>query len=91
MAHERFDDTVTGELFDPEDLKIEVLSSAAGYYIGQLEPCGAPFSRLSGYFKKLKEAEQALAKGWGLRGNLENEALIKSLDRNGKLKVSTVH
>lgn len=53
-----YEDTVTGEPFIAADLPLQVCMSAAGYYIGQLEPCGCPFDRHSGYFPT-KEAAQA--------------------------------
>lgn len=49
--------------FDPA-LKIEVLSSTAGYYIGQWDEDEGPFSCLSKEVFPTKEAaEQALASG----------------------------
>ena len=49
--------------FDPA-LKIEVLSSTAGYYIGQWDYNEGPFSRLSEEIFPTKEAaEQALTSG----------------------------
>jgi len=58
-------DTGTDEPYDPAELPIKVLHSPAGYYIGQLEPGGAPYSRLSDcYYKKREDAEKALAAGW---------------------------
>lgn len=79
-------DTLTDEEFDSDDLPVQVLSSAAGYYIGQLEPCGAPFSRLSGYYKKREDAEHELESGWIDRGAMENEKVVKSLKAKGKIK-----
>jgi len=44
-------------------LNIEVLSSAAGYYIGFFCPQCGPYSRESGYFQSRKDAEMALNQG----------------------------
>lgn len=80
-------DTCTDEEFDSDDLPIQVLSSAAGYYIGQLEPCGAPFSRLSDYYKKREDAERDLKEyGWIDRGAPENVPVVAGLEAAGKLK-----
>lgn len=87
----KFTDTLTDEEFDSDDLPIKVCHSMAGYYIGQLEPCGAPFDRLSGYFKTSEEAEKALKQGWGLRNAPENEKVISELVKVGKLKTETMH
>lgn len=78
-------DTMTDEEFDSDDLKVQVCSSAAGYYIGQLEPCGAPFSRLSHYYKTGEEAEKALATGWPSREAEENVKVIDGLVESGRL------
>jgi len=49
--------------YDPA-LKIEVLHSAAGHYIGQWDNEEGPFSRLSEeYFPTKEAAEQALLEG----------------------------
>lgn len=46
-----------------EKMSIEVHRSPAGYYIGQwCSKCG-PYNRLSGYYTKHSEAEQALKEG----------------------------
>ena len=79
-------DTLTDEEFDSDDLPIRVCHSAAGYYIGQLEPCGAPFDRLSGYYKTREEAEKALKAGWPDRGADENKKVVEGLEKAGKLK-----
>jgi hypothetical protein len=79
-------DTMTDEEFDSDDLPVQVLSSAAGYYIGQLEPCGAPFSRLSGYYKKREDAESDLQSGWADRGAAENKQGVAGLKAAGKIK-----
>lgn len=55
-------DTITGELFDPDKLPLQVCHSSAGYYIGKTEPGGCPYSRDSRYWKTYEEADQALAK-----------------------------
>ena len=41
-------------------LDIEVLSSAAGYYIGFLCPNCGPYSRASGYYRSREDAQHAL-------------------------------
>ena len=41
-------------------LKLEVLRSAAGYYVGTQCNCG-PYSRETGYYKTRDEAEKVLA------------------------------
>lgn len=55
------------ELDEPEScddcmqqLRNQVLQSAAGYYIGTFCGCG-PYARLSDYFRTRKEAEAELA------------------------------
>jgi len=46
-------------------LDIQVLCSAAGYYIGFFCPeCGGPYSRESGYFRSREEADRALNSGF---------------------------
>jgi len=82
----KFKDTLTDEEYDSDDLPVQVLSSAAGYYIGQLEPCGAPFSRLSGYYRKREDAERELQSGWADRGAMENEKMVEGLKASGKIK-----
>jgi predicted RNA-binding Zn-ribbon protein involved in translation (DUF1610 family) len=42
------------------ELNIQVLSSAAGYYIGFLCPQCGPYSRESGYYSNYEDAEMAL-------------------------------
>lgn len=82
----KFRDTVTDEWFNSEDLPIKVCMSGAGYYIGQLEPCGAPFSRLSYcYYKTREEAEMALKQQFPLRDAPENEDVIKGLKEKGAI------
>lgn len=78
-------DTMTDEIYNPEDLPVRVCMSGGGYYIGQLEPSGAPFSRLSGYYKTRKDAEKALVDGWPDRNAVENKELINKLIKSGKL------
>lgn len=82
----KFRDTITDEEVDSDDLPVQVCSSAAGYYIGQLEPCGAPFSRLSGYYKTREDAEKELRSGWADRGADENKEIIAGLKKKGVLK-----
>ena len=48
-------------------LNIEVLSSAAGYYVGFFCPLCGPYSRESGYYPSREEALVALANGIFLR------------------------
>lgn len=43
-------------------LELQVLSSAAGFYIGTYCNCG-PYSRESGYYRSFDEAERALKSG----------------------------
>lgn len=50
------DDESHGEI----KLKLEVLHSAAGYYLGYTCPKCGPISRESGYFKSRAEADAAL-------------------------------
>ena len=40
-------------------LELQILQSAAGYYIGTWCDCG-PYSRESGYYRTRKDAEKAL-------------------------------
>lgn len=82
---EKLKDTLTDEEYDPAELPIQVCSSAAGYYIGQLEPCGVPYSRLSGYYKKREDAERELKAGWRDRGAEENKKLVEGLEKAGKI------
>ena len=85
-------DTGTDELFDPKDLPVQVCMSAGGYYIGQLEPCGAPFSRLSDCYYKTRElAETALKAGWPCRDAPENKKVLEGLEEKGALRRETVH
>lgn len=55
--------------FDTSSYPIEVLRSAAGYYIGQCCPEEGPISRLSvRYWENKSDAEAALASGnWAVR------------------------
>jgi len=47
--------------FGRVSLPLEVLKSAAGYYIGTLDEAGAPYSRESEeYWQTFEEAERAL-------------------------------
>jgi len=68
------------------DYTIEVLRSAAGYYIGQLDKEGLPYSRLSGYFRTYKEAEHAMKNGFALRDCFENKKLNEQLIKAGLLR-----
>jgi hypothetical protein len=53
-----------------KEFKLEVLHSAAGYYIGTrchtvgCDEAGLPYSRESGYYKTKKEAQKALDDDW---------------------------
>ena len=44
-------------------LDIEVLCSAAGYYIGFFCPNCGPYSRESGYYRSREDAQRALNSG----------------------------
>lgn len=47
---------------------LEILQSAAGYYLGHLDTDGSPYSRETGYFRTWEEAEAAHASGeWEAR------------------------
>lgn len=83
----KMEDSLTGEEFESAELPLQVCSSMAGYYIGQLEPSGSPFSRMSTYFKTRKEAEMVLKQGWDLRDAPENIKLISELRTSGKIKI----
>ena len=61
--------TLLGECVNAEEvdceacgthLKIEILRSNAGYYIGFLCPKCGPYSRESGYYRRYSDAEFAL-------------------------------
>lgn len=83
-----FKDTMTDEEVDSDDLPVRVCHSNAGYYIGQLEPCGAPYSRLSGYYKTSEAAEMDLIRGWVDRGAEENKEVVAGLiNKNKVIKV----
>jgi hypothetical protein len=56
-------DTVVNCVDCETPLKIKVLSSAAGYYLGFLCPQCGPYSRESGYFKSKFDAALALESG----------------------------
>ena len=56
-------DTITSCVDCGKTLKIQVLRSGAGYYIGFFcNNCG-PYSRESGYYKTPEEAQRALDNG----------------------------
>ena len=62
-----------------------VCRSAAGYYIGQLDENGAPYSRLStDYYYTREEAETYLTKGW-FGGRWENQCNEYNLVKRGIL------
>ena len=42
-----------------QELKLEVCSSPAGYYLGYMCLCG-PYSRETGYFSTREEAQEAM-------------------------------
>lgn len=70
-----FTDTATDAPFLGVDRPVGVCRSAAGYYIGQMEPCGVPLSRLSDiYYTSFDEADKALHEGWP-GGRMENKRL----------------
>lgn len=48
---------------DCEGLDIQVLSSAAGYYLGTWSPELGPCTRDSGYYRTKEEAQEALDSG----------------------------
>jgi len=50
-------------------LKLEVIESRAGYYIGTWCKCG-PYSRESGYYPTRKDADKAFDKGFIGRGGI---------------------
>jgi len=43
-----------------KDLELQVLQSAAGYYLGYYCPCSGPYSRETDYFGTREDAEKAL-------------------------------
>ena len=81
-----FKDTLTNEEVDSDDLPVQVCMSGAGYFIGQHEPCGIVYSRLSGYFGSREETEKAMKKGWPIRDAPENKEVIAGLKKKGVLK-----
>jgi len=83
-----FEDTCSGETFLAISRPLVVCHSTAGYYIGQKEPCGAPLSRLSGYYSTDLLAQAALANGWPLHYAVENKPLIEALVAGGVLAIS---
>lgn len=85
-----YTDTMTDEKYNSDDLELQVCSSPAGYYVGQLEPCGAPFSRLSGYCKSFGDAKKALKDGWPVRDAVENRVVNEGLVSSGKIVVNDV-
>lgn len=70
----------------PSSYPIQVLMSAAGYYIGQVDEDGLPYSRISGYFRSREEAEIALTEGFVLRDCMENQELYAHLREKGILQ-----
>ena len=63
LPGECVNDTQTVCIDCGRELKVQVLRSAAGYYIGFFcHQCG-PYSRESGYYRSRKEAEIALSRG----------------------------
>ena len=71
--------------YNPAELPISICHSAAGYYVGQMEPCGLPYSRLSDYYRTPEEAKLGMISGWAVRLNLENDALIQALAEAGRI------
>ena len=57
-------DTKTACMECGTTLDIQVLCSAAGYYIGFFCPNCGPYSRESGYYDSREEAEKALNSGF---------------------------
>ena len=67
---------------------IEVLRSAAGYYIGQVDEDGFPFSRLSAsYFATRGAANDAMCVGFAPKASAENLQLLEDLITNNRLEV----
>jgi predicted RNA-binding Zn-ribbon protein involved in translation (DUF1610 family) len=60
LPGETVGDTVTSCMDCETELKIEVLKSAAGYYIGFFCPNCGPYSRESGYYRTQEDAQKAL-------------------------------
>lgn len=84
----KYTDSITGESYVPYKLPVKVLKSAAGFYIGQCEPSGCPFSRLSTYyFQSEKEAQSALRDGFTPRFAPENTEVLRDLIKFSKLVV----
>ena len=67
LPGECVNDTQTACMECGTALDIQVLCSAAGYYIGFFCPHCGPYSRESGYYRTRKEAEQALNNGFNGR------------------------
>lgn len=70
--------------------KVSVLRSGNGYYIGQRDTEGCPYSRLSGYFKKEVKAKFALVNGFEPRLARETIPTLDSLIRKGTLSIKRV-
>jgi len=82
----KLNDSLTDELFDDTELPLQVCKSGAGYYIGQMEPSGCPYSRLSDYYPTQEDAEQGLELEFPLREVVENERLIRELTEKGVIR-----
>ncbi len=68
--------------------KIQVCKSGAGYYIGQLDRDGFPYSRLSDrYYPTREDASLAMKEGFTLRLAGENEKLLHELVALKELEV----
>ena len=64
LPGECVNDTQTACMECGTALDIQVLCSAAGYYVGFFCPHCGPYSRESGYYASREEAEQALSNGF---------------------------
>jgi len=64
-------------------MKITVMRSNAGYYIG-IERDGEPYARLSGYYSTDIAANNAMSEGWQGRRS-ENIRLEEKLVKEGRL------
>lgn len=69
-------------------LPIEVLRSAAGYYIGALNTDGEPYERLSHYYKNEEAAKEAMEYGFIARNNGETTTILVEHLRKGELQRS---
>jgi len=70
--------------------QIEVLRSAAGFYIGTTDEDGLPASRISDYFPSPEIAQRAMEHGFTLRRALENVVIIDELLLDNKLAITNL-